>query len=120
MALGLEAGHIAGVADDLGSKDRADSLDLGQGGAVGRYVPSDGLAQHLELAIGAPDVVEELASDRFPLHVGGRQRTDADEEGGRGLCRQFSWGAAWNELAQEDLKAVHGAGALGDDVVSAI
>ncbi len=103
VALGLETGHGAGVADDLGRQNVADALDLGQRRAAPRDFDRDRLGHGLELTVGTPQVVEEVPGDRLALNIGGRKRTDSGQKGSCGGGRQLAGGAAGLEVAQKDL-----------------
>jgi hypothetical protein len=115
-----EAAHIAAVAEDLGGQDRADTVDLGEGGAA----LGDGLADRLgggsDLAVQAAHVAEHVPGDLLALGVGHGGRADlAQQRGGAGGA-QLALGAAGVQVAQQHVEAVQGAGALGDQVVAAL
>jgi hypothetical protein len=120
MALGLEAGDVAGVTDDLGGENRTDALDLRQGAATCDDVSDDRLFQSFELPIGTADVLEEVPSDLFALLIDGRRRTDAGKEVGRRYRRQSSRSTTRHEISQEDLETVHRATSVTDYVVPPI
>ena len=120
VALGLEAGDVAGVADDLGRQDRTDAVDLGQRRAAASDLGGDGLAHGAELASArrrSSSRSRAIALRWWSAGVSGRTRARNAAACGR---RQLPGGAAGLEVAQQYLEPVHGAGRWDNDVVSAV
>jgi hypothetical protein len=115
-----EPGDVASVAQELGRQHRADSKDLGQGGAMLADRGPDPLAGRRDLAVEAAHVGQQLVGDPLALGVDGGDRVGLAQQGGGPGGRELTGGTAGLQVGQQHVQAAQGAGAFGHQVIAAV
>ena len=80
MTCAREPGHVAGVTDDQRSADRADAIDVGDGGARGDDRDTDALDESFELVVDAVHVAEKLERNASAFDVDERGPNRSTEQ----------------------------------------
>ena len=115
-----EALDRAAVSDDLRGQHRPDSVDLGHARARGGDRGGDVLAVARQRGVQSPQIGHQLAGQLLALGVDGGHRMHPAQQRGGLLGGQVALGPAGDEVAQQRVQPIRGAGAFAGQVVAAL
>jgi hypothetical protein len=118
VSLAWEARNVADYCHYLRCQDWADTEDFGERGAGSLHLNSDALVEFRYAPIESAHVSDQLGGQLSAEPARWMLGPGAAQQFGGATCRELLLDRLAEEVSQQDVEAVEGAGALADQVLA--
>jgi hypothetical protein len=120
VSLAREARNVADYSQDLRCQDRPYTENLGEHGAGGLHLTCDALVESRYTSVQGAHISHQLGGQLSADPSGRMLGSSAAQQFGGGIGRELLPDRIREEVTQEYVEAVQGAGAFGDQVLASL